>query len=231
MNRVFLWGVSLLFLWCNMAAEASENSPKGWFICTYGGILGDTVLTRVYYDPHLTDSTLMALGVGKKIFENKHYVRLELESQIVRHSGQNKFVCTCPSCDNPGVDWAANQSYEKSRDIRNLVHYEMNGVIVIRWLKFPWERYIDIDFAAGEGISYATQPPPIEVDTHAVNHGDDHHTSRWLNYLMFELTVALPRFASWHTFYRVHHRSGDFGLFNGVSDGSNFICLGIRYDF
>lgn len=204
---------------------------KEWFVLSYAGRLGDNVLTQIVYSPHFTDSTLTAFGLGRKLLENKDYVRLELEGELVRHRGQNKFICDCNACSNPGIQWVPGQSYEKSRDISQITYYELDGVLVLRWLKFPWKKYIDINFAAGEGFSYATEYPPIEVNPHAVNHGDDQHVSRLLNYLMFELTFSLPRFSSWSFLYRVHHRSGNFGLIDGVADGSNFICLGIRYDF
>lgn len=209
----------------------SNAFGKDWFVFSYAGRLGDNVLTQIVYSPHFTDSTLAAFGFGRKILENKDYVRLEWEGLIVRHSGQKKFICDCYACSNPGFNWAPGQSYEKSRDLSHISFYEMDSAIVLRWLKFPWGKYIDIDFAAGEGLSYATAVPPIEIDPHSVNHGYDQHTSKLLNYLMFELTFSLPRLPSWRFLYRVHHRSGDFGLINGVANGSNFICLGIRYDY
>jgi hypothetical protein len=56
-------------------------------------------------------------------------------------------------------------------------------------------------------------------------------TARLLNYLMFELAVAVPQRPQWTLFARVHHRSGAFGLFDGVSGGSNVVGAGVRYSF
>lgn len=227
----YLNGVMAIFLYLIIPFISSTAFGGDWFTLFYMGRLGDNVLTQITYSPHLTDSTLAALGVGRKLFQNRDYVRLELEGLLVRHSGQKKFTCDCDSCGNPGFSWAFDQSYEKSRDLSRITFYEMDGVLVLRWLKFPWSDYIDIDFAAGEGFSYSTMYPPIEEEPHSVNHGFDYHKSKFLNYLMLELTFALPQYSSWHVIYRVHHRSGDFGLINGVADGSNYLCLGIRYDF
>ena len=219
----------IIFSPCMIPARNALGS-KG-FILTYGGLLGDNILTDIAFSPKLTDSALFCVGFGSKLLENKHYVRLEWEGQLVRHWGQNKFTCSCSSCGDPGFGWAPGESYEKSRDIQTIYYNEMNALLVLRWLKFPLERWIDINFAAGEGISYDTKVPPKEVDPHSVNHGYVYDTSKWLNYLMFELTFALPRYPAWSCFYRVHHRSGDFGLINGVANGSNFLGVGIRYDF
>jgi hypothetical protein len=103
-------------------------------------------------------------------------------------------------------------------------HFEFNALAVLRWLPFPWDRYLDTSMAVGEGLSYATDDPEIEVEKHD-------RTSRLLNYLMFELAVVVPHRPQWTLFARVHHRSGVFGLFDGVSGGSNVVGAGLRYAF
>lgn len=103
-------------------------------------------------------------------------------------------------------------------------HFEINALVILRWLPFPWDRYLDTSFAVGEGLSYATDDPDIEVEKHG-------RTSKLLNYLMFELAASLPKCPQWTYFLRVHHRSGVFGLFDGVSGGSNLVGAGVRYAF
>jgi hypothetical protein len=103
-------------------------------------------------------------------------------------------------------------------------HFEFNALLGLRWLPFPWDRYLDTSFAVGEGLSYATDDPEIELEKHD-------RTARLLNYLMFELAVAVPQRPQWTLFARVHHRSGAFGLFDGVSGGSNVVGAGLRYAF
>lgn len=103
-------------------------------------------------------------------------------------------------------------------------HFELNALVALRWLAFPWDRYLDTSFAVGEGFSYATDDPELEVEKHG-------HTARLLNYLMFELAVNMPRQPCWIIFARIHHRSGVFGLFDGVSGGSNVVGVGLRYVF
>ena len=103
-------------------------------------------------------------------------------------------------------------------------HWEFNGVPVIRWLPFPWDAFIDTSFAAGAGLSYATETPPIEAI------GVD-HTPKLLGYLMFEFAFSLPNSPKYLFVARVHHRSGANGLFDGRLDASNAIGFGIKYIF
>lgn len=103
-------------------------------------------------------------------------------------------------------------------------HWEFNALIVLRWLRFPWDHIIDTSAAIGEGLSYATEIPTIEAERTDKN-------NRWLNYLLFEVEFRLPDYPRWSVAARVHHRSGVYGLYNGVSYGSNFLALGVKYDF
>lgn len=103
-------------------------------------------------------------------------------------------------------------------------HFEFNALLGLRWLPFPWDRYLETSFAVGAGLSYATDEPEIEVEKNG-------RTSRLLGYLMFELAVAVPQQPQWTLFARVHHRSGAYGLFDGVSGGSNVVGAGLRYAF
>ena len=103
-------------------------------------------------------------------------------------------------------------------------HWEFNGLLVSRWLPLPWDKYIDTSLAFGAGLSYATETPEIE----AKNHSD---TSKFLAYLLFETTFALPDFPQWSVVARIHHRSGAGGIFNGVYGASNAVGVGVRYSF
>lgn len=107
-------------------------------------------------------------------------------------------------------------------------HQEVNALIVARWLRFPWDSWLDTRMAFGEGLSYATRVPPLEPRSDG-----EGRSTRLLNYLMAEIEVIVLGQSSpnWSTFLRVHHRSGVFGLFNGISGGSNYVGLGVRYRF
>jgi hypothetical protein len=104
-------------------------------------------------------------------------------------------------------------------------HWEFNALVVARWLRFPWNHIIKTSFAVGEGLSLASETPAFEEKYHGKE------TNAFLNYLMFEFDFALPQNPRWSLVTRLHHRSGVYGLFNGVDGASNALGLGIRYHF
>jgi hypothetical protein len=104
-------------------------------------------------------------------------------------------------------------------------HWEFNTLVVARWLRFPWNDIIKTSFAVGEGLSLATETPVSEEKYHGEK------TNNLLNYLMIEFDFALPHDPRWSLVTRIHHRSGVYGLFNGVHGASNALGMGIRYHF
>ncbi len=104
-------------------------------------------------------------------------------------------------------------------------HFELNAALNLRWLRFPWDRYVDSTLSYGLGPSYAFRRPPIEVRS-------DRGPTHILVFMPVELTFAPPKEYDmpWEVLIRIHHRSGAYGV---VSDarGSNFITGGLRYRF
>ena len=99
-------------------------------------------------------------------------------------------------------------------------HWELNALVIARWVRFPWSAYLDTTFALGEGISYATEIPKLEAQPGA---------SQALNYLLFEATFALPAHPEWALVGRIHHRSGFWGAL--APNGGNAVGVGVKYRF
>ncbi len=99
---------------------------------------------------------------------------------------------------------------------------QITGLIVGRWRWFPWDKYLDTSLAVGEGVSYNTSVSKIEKE-------DDEDATRWLNYLLVELTFKVPKFERWDLVYRIHHRSSNNHLIG--AGASNYVCGGIKYSF
>ncbi|NBD96326.1 MAG: hypothetical protein GVY11_07625 [Gammaproteobacteria bacterium] len=107
-------------------------------------------------------------------------------------------------------------------------HWEFNLAYVLRWMNFPWDRYVDTRFAVGGGVSWATEVPFIEPRAKELGREE---STRLLGYLLVEWEFAPPRDSQWSGFIRLHHRSGAKGIFDDVNGGSNFVTLGMRYRF
>jgi len=82
------------------------------------------------------------------------------------------------------------------------------------WLQ-PW---LNIYFV--EGVSLLSQTSNYER-TFRENY------TTFLNYLAFEVEALVS--PQWSAVGRIHHRSGAYGLYSGVSEGSNAYLLGLRY--
>ena len=121
--------------------------------------------------------------------------------------------------------WEVEEQFVQHFELQD--HQEVNALIIFRWLKFPWHDTLPTTFAIGDGLSYAFEEPALE----ALLEAEDGGTNQLLNYLLLELTFAAPSWKHWSIVGRVHHRSGIFGLFDGVDGGSNIVALGLRYDF
>lgn len=105
-------------------------------------------------------------------------------------------------------------------------HQEVNVAVVLRWLAFPWDRYLDTSFAFGNGLSYATTDPVLEIEN-----ADNGQTAQWLYYILAEWAFSFRRLSQWEFFWRIHHRSGIYGLLADNNAGSNFAGLGLRRRF
>jgi hypothetical protein len=95
-----------------------------------------------------------------------------------------------------------------------------------RWTYFPWNNYVKTTIALEEGPDIASQ---IDVDER-LRSGDD-RGSYFLNFFTPEITFAPPADPDNEFVLRFHHRSGIFGLINGVNGGSSFATMGFRHRF
>ncbi len=101
---------------------------------------------------------------------------------------------------------------------------EFNLPLAIRWSKFPWNRYVSTSLAYGLGPSYATKEPAAEIDEHD-------STKKFLVYWFGEIAFGPPD-SNWAGVFRIHHRSGAFGLIADRGEGgSNTLGLGLKYRF
>ena len=103
-------------------------------------------------------------------------------------------------------------------------NWEANLPVAIRWSAFPWDDYVSTSLAFGLGVSYAFSLPEAEVDI-------NDSTKQFLIYWYGEIAIGPPD-SDWAFIFRLHHRSGGFGLIaDQWNGGSNAISAGLRYRF
>ena len=101
------------------------------------------------------------------------------------------------------------------------------GAIVpsVRWTWFPWNAWVYTNIRIGAlGPSFTTADSQLEAYNTLNN-----YTRRWLSGGLFEWTFAPAATSTWEAFLRIHHRSGVFGLIDGVYGGSNYVSFGARF--
>ena len=98
------------------------------------------------------------------------------------------------------------------------------AALYFRYDGFPWKHWLYTTVAVSTGLNYLTKLPPAE--THPFD-----SQSHLLHYFSPEITFALPQYKQHEVVVRYHHRSGVFGVFNGVTGGSNVIAIGYRNRF
>jgi len=105
---------------------------------------------------------------------------------------------------------------------------EFWGAVYLRYDGFPWSNYVYTTIGLSMGPDFVTRLPRVERGTDA---RPEQNQSAWLNFFSPELTFALPEYPQYEVALRYMHRSGIFGLYNGVWEGANSFVLGFRYRF
>ena len=97
---------------------------------------------------------------------------------------------------------------------------------VFRWSRFPWNNVVATTIAIADGPSFASQ-----IDTAERLRSGNGRGSDFLNVASPEMTFALPGHPEDELVLRYQHRSGIFGLMNGVDEASSFATIGFRRVF
>ena len=110
------------------------------------------------------------------------------------------------------------------------------NVYVKVYLKLDfWKNRIRI--GVGEGVSLAQEIPIVEVHDATNSDGTVDPTAKFLNYLDISADFDIGRLIRVNALrdtylgYTLKHRSGVFGLFNGVHGGSNYNMITLEKNF
>jgi len=102
--------------------------------------------------------------------------------------------------------------------------YEAVVAPFIRWTAFPWNRVLYTNVRASVlGLSYSTGISAWEKQNSGHGKG-----SNFLQFGALEISFASHAESRWEVFLRLHHRSGIYGLINGVDGGSSYLAAGFR---
>ena len=185
----------------------SDEVGGSWYGMAYFGRMTDNRFHEVvrFSGVSLDDTKLYAGEVGYRLHDDNFLV---------------DFLDPVLSSINVGV----NVAYQ---DDPNGDIYQVNPFIMARWSDFPWNNYLRTTVAFAEGLSFSSEVPATEIDLNRPNRD----YKKLVNYLAAEVTFSLPKRKDWELVYRLHHRSGVFGLFGADNSGSTAMGVGIRHYF
>jgi hypothetical protein len=184
----------------------ADNVGGSWNWFVAGGKMTDESLVQVFlFNFGWADAKLLSGEIG---------YTLKNDNPVVR------FLDPVVS----SVDVVMNLTYQDD-PAGNI--YEINPYMMARWSNFPWSKTIRTTFGLGGGLSYASKIPSIEIKASEPN-GD---YKNLLHYMAVEATFALPKHPDWQVVYRLHHRSGAFGLMQAENAGNTTVEIGIRHYF
>ncbi len=176
--------------------------PQPWAVTAWGGQMIDAAFGDTFmFNGRMRPEAVLGVGVQKRIMRAGP-LAIELEADLFSHIAKQQ----------------QGGEFNQSKPYADLPPQNFGeGVLGIGarvWVQ-PW-----LSFSFVEGISYNTDVSLYEK-TFRENY------TQLLNYLGFEVEAAVSSDLS--LVGRIHHRSGAFGTYGGVSEGSNAYLLGLRY--
>jgi len=179
-----------------------EWHPHPWAATAWGGQSIDSNFGDTFlFNGRMRPEYLGGLTVQKRIWKAGP-LALELEGNLFAHQAYQQ----AGGQFNQAVPYADTPSQSFGEGIV--------GLGARLWLQ-PW-----LSFGVVEGVSLFTENSNYER-TYRENY------AQLLNYLGFELEAAVSKRLS--LVGRIHHRSGAFGTYSGVREGSNAYLIGARY--
>ena len=153
------------------------------------------------FNGRMRPEAVLGVGVQKRIMRAGPFA-IELEADLFSHIAKQQ----------QGGEFNQSKPYA---DLPTQSFGEgVLGIGARVWVQ-PW-----LSFSVVEGISYNSNVSLYEK-TFRENY------TQLLNYLGFEVEAAVSSDLS--LVGRIHHRSGAFGTYGGVTEGSNAYLLGLRY--
>ena len=178
--------------------------PYNWAVTAWGGQMIDANFgDTFYFQGRWRPEYLAGIGINKRIVDGGPF-SLELDLNLLGHTAY-------PQAGGP-----YNQAVPNATVPGQTFGEGTFGLGLRIWMQ-PW-----LNIFLVEGASYTT-----DVSNYERTYRQRY--SQFLNYLAFELEALVnPR---WSLVGRIHHRSGAYGVYNGVREGSNGYLVGLRYRF
>jgi hypothetical protein len=178
--------------------------PYPWAVTAWGGQMSTANLGDTFLiHGSLRPEYLAGLGMQRRLLDAGPFA-LEFDTNLLNHQARSQ------------AGGGFNQAVPYANTPAQSFSDASAGLGLRLWLQ-PW-----LSLYVVEGVSLLSEPSNYEK-TFRENY------ATFLNYLAFEVeALVTPRISA---IGRIHHRSGAYGTYSGVSEGSNGYLLGLRYRF
>jgi hypothetical protein len=205
--------VSAIFaaIWLVAPAPASAGSRGGAdSVMAFGGIASETNFAEILYMPW--NAELNDIGVLGASYSH----RFGTVNELFGGGGLGHL----------GDDFTIEGEIGTSVRFGDESLGEGWAALYVRYDGLPWNETVYTTIGVNTGLSYLTDISEFEK-----GRDSEGRASQLLHYMGPELTFADPENKDLELVLRYHHRSGVFGLFDGVVSGSTFISAGVRVRF
>jgi hypothetical protein len=197
----------LLAIWLAAPAFAQSRGADD-SVMVFGGVAADTNFYQLIYSPWT--AKLTDIGVIGASYSH----RFGTLNEVIGDIGQI------------GDDFTIDGEVGTSVRFGDESLGEGWTALYLRYDGLPWNDMVYTTIGVNTGLSYLTDISEFER-----GRDGEGKASKLLHYMGPELTFADPANKDLELVLRYHHRSGVFGLFDGVVSGSTFISAGIRVRF
>ena len=188
----------------SVAPALQPARPAEWAVTVMGGVLNQANFSGVLFSPWTSsfdDTQLLSGTVSKRVYE----------------FSQDSLL---------GPYWFIDWEVGAGQRFGNSTASEFWTALYLKYDGFFWSDTLYMTAGVSTGVNYATSISDLEVK----KSGNDTGT-KLLHYFSPEITFADPDNKDFEIVTRLHHRSGVFGLFDGVDGGSTFLSIGFRQHF
>lgn len=169
----------------------------------------------LYYQGQMVDNIFLHI-----LFKQKHEYVPSFIRVVAINNKLGPIFASVPFIAPVTLEWEG----QLARHTGLQEHHEANLALFARreWI---WSNLFSFSMGYGNGLSYATRIPRLEQE-------ENPDARAFLSYMMAEFVFGAPGLPHHpRLMFRIHHRSGIYGLFCTGTCGSNILTYGIKLGF